>query len=36
VWLSLDPMNPKRKRRGWAGSSKFVIAIAYCTELRGR
>ena len=35
-WLSLDAMKPKRKRRGWAGSSKFEMASAYCAELPGR
>jgi hypothetical protein len=33
---SLEAMKPKRKRRGFAGSSKFVSASMYCTELLGR
>ncbi len=34
-WLSLEPMNPNRKRSGVAPPG-FSSDMMYCTELRGR
>lgn len=36
VWLSLDPITPKRKRRGGLFSSKPLSASIYCNEPMGR
>jgi hypothetical protein len=34
-WLSLEPMKPNWKRRGFRGLSKFVSASAYCADVPG-